>query len=515
MVIFVLLLINYFLVLFQYSYKLWYSFLYKIWNSFFFKRFKSYLILDLNIFSTDWLNYGNLNFYENSVNNLSFFKKYILSIYPDISNINYNYYNDSVIYLSNFRENNFPIINEIVENNFHKSHNISLKEFNKIGNFLLSTKNTNNLFNLFLSKNTKNLNKYSYLHNLYVFLFFLENNFYYFLTFKHFFDISKRNFVKFNFLFFILIGKIKKNIFINTYNLNNVNDWYSYNSDSLNFTKLNFSKPNKLSDVNETIKFNKLNSFVLENFKNVLNFSSNSRVFFNDIVFNFKNLNDRLFNLNNNLSNSLKINFSESSTNKHINLTNNFLKRSNFVFFYLRKNKIFNKGRYSRNRQTYRTGFYWCLWINIFVIYGLHFSFYRFTFVFGYLWLFFIIFIGSFIFSRMLKYNFHNFSYISSELVNFSNWIGFLFNNFYTFFLKFFQSSYNSLNKISFFSSLSKRSVIFNFIPYLFSKGSFFLKNNLNSLESTHIWYYLSSKDESFLKLTSKLFFLNQFFFKN
>lgn len=28
------------------------------------------------------------------------------------------------------------------------------------------------------------------------------------------------------------------------------------------------------------------------------------------------------------------------------------------IFYFLRKNKLFNKGRYSRNRQTYRTGAY-------------------------------------------------------------------------------------------------------------------------------------------------------------
>lgn len=501
------------MVLFQYSYKLWYSFLYKIWNSFFFKRFKSYLILDLNIFSTDWLNYGNLNFSENNVTRLSFFKKYILSIYPDVYNINYNYYNDSVTYLSNFRENNFPIINEIVENNFYKSHNISLKEFNKIGNFLLNTKDHQNIFNLFFFKNSKNFNKYSFLYNLYTFLFFLENNFYYFLTFKHFSDISKRNLVKFNFLFIILLKKIKKNVLINSYDLNNVNSWYSYVTDNLNFTSSNFTSFYNSSNSIEFGKFNLLNSSYLNNIKKVLN--SNSKIFFNDIVFNFKNLNDRLFNLNSTLSNSFKINFSESSTNKHINLNNNFLKRSNFVFFYLRKNKIFNKGRYSRNRQTYRTGFYWCLWINIFAIYGLHFAFYRFTFVFGYLWLFFIIFIGSFIFSRMLKYNFHNYNYIFSEINNFFTWLGFLYNNFYNFLINLFNSLFNSLNRISLFSSLSNRSIIFNFFSSLFFKFSYLLKNNLNSLENTHVWYYLSSKDESFLKLTSKIFFLNQFFFKN
>lgn len=48
-------------------------------------------------------------------------------------------------------------------------------------------------------------------------------------------------------------------------------------------------------------------------------------------------------------------------------LTNNVLSNSSFGsdgnydelhVFYLRKNSIFNKGRYSRNRQLYRTGVY-------------------------------------------------------------------------------------------------------------------------------------------------------------
>jgi hypothetical protein len=76
------------------------------------------------------------------------------------------------------------------------------------------------------------------------------------------------------------------------------------------------------------------------------------------------------------------IKFSNSSVNKY--LTYNNLK--NFNFFFLRKNKIFNKSRYSRNRQIYRTGFYLCLWLNIIIVYLLFFIFYRFTFNFGYLW---------------------------------------------------------------------------------------------------------------------------------
>ena len=48
---------------------------------------------------------------------------------------------------------------------------------------------------------------------------------------------------------------------------------------------------------------------------------------------------------------------------------------SNIFIFYLRKNKLFIKGRYSRNRQYYKTGVYWCLWVNIIAVFGLYFMF--------------------------------------------------------------------------------------------------------------------------------------------
>ena len=468
------------------------------------------------MFSTDWLTYSNLNFYENEISKLSFLKKYILSIYPDIHNKNYVYSNINVLYLSNFRENNFPIINEIVENNFFKNHTTSLKDLNKLGNYLNKISYSNNNFKLFLSKSLKTSNKYSYIYNLFLFNFFLENNFYYFLTFKHFSDLSKRNFVKFNFLFLLTLKNLKKIFYVNRYNLNNFSDWYNFVTDDFNHVKstLNLNLPLNNSNDYENVKFDNVNTSFLNSLNSVSNFNKNLNIFFGDLVFNFKLLNRRLLNLNKNLSKSLKINFSESSTNKHISLENNLLKRSNYSFFFLRKIKIFNKGRYSRNRQTYRTGFYWCLWINIFVIYGLHYTFYRFTFTFGYLWIFLIIFFGSFIFGRMLKYNFHNYNYVFTEFNNFFNWIGFISNNFYTFFLNFFYFFKKYYKNIFSTSNLSSQPIILHSSYKLFNNFFFILKKNLNNLEHTHVWYYLSFKDESFLKLSSKIFFLNQFFFK-
>jgi hypothetical protein len=42
----------------------------------------------------------------------------------------------------------------------------------------------------------------------------------------------------------------------------------------------------------------------------------------------------------------------------------------------LRKNKIFNKSRYSRNRQLARVIFYFALYINILIIYGIFYVIY-------------------------------------------------------------------------------------------------------------------------------------------
>jgi hypothetical protein len=44
-----------------------------------------------------------------------------------------------------------------------------------------------------------------------------------------------------------------------------------------------------------------------------------------------------------------------------------------YKHYFLRKELIFSKGRYSRNRQVYRTGVYWCLYINILAVVALYY----------------------------------------------------------------------------------------------------------------------------------------------
>lgn len=76
-------------------------------------------------------------------------------------------------------------------------------------------------------------------------------------------------------------------------------------------------------------------------------------------------------------------------------MLNNLLKlltnRNEFSNLVLRKTKSFNKSRYSRNRQYYRTGVYWCLWLNVILVTGLYYAFYRYSLKFSYIFIFYVI----------------------------------------------------------------------------------------------------------------------------
>jgi len=109
-------------------------------------------------------------------------------------------------------------------------------------------------------------------------------------------------------------------------------------------------------------------------------------------------------------------------------LHNNYnrIKTANIVL-YLRSARQFNKGRYSRNRQLYRTGVYWCIWLNIFIVYGLYFYFYKFVFSFGYLWFPLGFLILSIFSSRLYKYRYYNPEQIKIEFKEFNKFLFLLF----------------------------------------------------------------------------------------
>lgn len=69
---------------------------------------------------------------------------------------------------------------------------------------------------------------------------------------------------------------------------------------------------------------------------------------------------------------------------QYLFLVNNFFSK-NKKFFFMRNSEIFNKSRYSRNRQTYRTGVFWCIWLTVLTVIGLYFYFYVFLIKFTYI----------------------------------------------------------------------------------------------------------------------------------
>jgi hypothetical protein len=142
---------------------------------------------------------------------------------------------------------------------------------------------------------------------------------------------------------------------VSKYNISKFNDYTKY----INNTK------NDETFLEQQIIFN-LNNSKNSNFKKKLNFkivnkylNLKSLVSIENNTFFLKNINNSYNTIINsefltNLKNTYKISFSASNIVKYISDKS----VNNSIILYLRKNKIFNKSRYSRNRQTYRTGAY-------------------------------------------------------------------------------------------------------------------------------------------------------------
>lgn len=218
----------------------------------------------------------------------------------------------------------------------------------------------------------------------------------------------------------------------------------------------------------------------------------------NLFFFNFKILNNHKILINNVWKKQLikfyPTRFNESSINKNIELNN----LDNYLIFYIRKNRIFNKGRYSRNRQLYRTGVYWCIWLNIILVYGLYFLFYRFTFNFGYFWWGMLIFFYSMIFSRAVKYNFHNTYKLYLEFFHLTKWIGYIFISFNRSLKDFIISYKFIINKNQFYLYISK--TVFN------------LYKNLTKLRTIYFWEGMSYEDTSLFRYKTVIHWLSQFY---
>jgi len=304
-----------------------------------------------------------------------------------------------------------------------------------------------------------------------------EVNFFYFYKFNLFNLFSLFNL--FNFINFLVKNNFKMNLFL----------------DILVYKHLLFKLLNKFKNKFKKKMFVKLVLiFFFLNFKKN-NFKKNNYNYFYKKKFYKKNYNYfykkliKFYKITLKLKfkviflkNLFFIKFTPSSINKYINI----FESANFNFFFIRKNKIFNKSRYSRNRQLYRTGVYWCLWLNILIVYGLFFIFYRLTFNFGYFWYGIFILLYTVIIPKILKFKYYSFFNVYYEFLNFFKWIGLLIYNFNNDIFNLFMIFYN-FNKFN-----NKIYFLLNFIEYFFKKFDNFIY--------FFIWEPFKGEDDSFFK---------------
>lgn len=118
--------------------------------------------------------------------------------------------------------------------------------------------------------------------------------------------------------------------------------------------------------------------------------------------------------------------YCSSSINKYLNLES----LQPFEFQFLRKNKVYNKGRYSRCRQNYRTGVYMCMYLSVVSVFGLYYWFYKFSFNFTYLWWFFILFVSSFFLPKIIKYRLYEPYTLFLKFFEFFKWITLVIKSF-------------------------------------------------------------------------------------
>jgi len=80
-----------------------------------------------------------------------------------------------------------------------------------------------------------------------------------------------------------------------------------------------------------------------------------------------------------------------------------YLKLIKIVLNFVRKVKIFNKSRYSRNRQNVRITFYFSIYFNILIIYTVFSLFYNLALFLTYNWWFYLTFILYFLVSNVIR----------------------------------------------------------------------------------------------------------------
>lgn len=241
-------------------------------------------------------------------------------------------------------------------------------------------------------------------------------------------------------------------------------------------TVVNFTKKNLITTINLYIwrtSFSDKNLYIISKDIKVKKNLNNYIVFFSQKLKKLKIfiITNKVVNINNNylnnLSNLYTINFSASNVVKYLSE----LSISNSAILFLRKNKVFNKSRYSRNRQTYRTGAYWCLYVNIIAVIAFYFWFYNFTINFGYIWWFLYLFILSFVFFKAIKFNLYNPKTLINEIISSIKWFVILINSFKS-------EVYNLISKNIYIDFLNL--IIINYLKH--DKKFNFLKQKINFL---------------------------------
>jgi len=330
--------------------------------------------------------------------------------------------------ISNFfaidRAKSYPFLHEIVsvfDINTAKSIDISQISFKNLYteyNFYANNSvHFNEVLGGFFSKELRNVSndfiKYLVVTNI------IYNNF--FLNLKYTRGLFEKLSYSFslNFIFFYSLQKFYKSIYKVAYaNINFAFDLSNVYNNSLNRVVVK-NLYNTASNVAVLSTSNSQNYF-----KAILAYTNNfskQGVILNEFKDWSLTISKSFFEK---VSNTWTIRFSGSDITKYINGWS----LNNFNVYFLRKSKVFNKGRYSRNRQTYRTGVYWSLYVNIVAMIGLPYWFYRFTINFGYVWWMLYIFIASFFVSKAIKYKFYNPCVLFKSFISDVLWLGYQFN---------------------------------------------------------------------------------------
>ena len=237
----------------------------------------------------------------------------------------------------------------------------------------------------------------------------------------------------------IFMSTCKNTIFLNNINIKdlykNLNNFklinsknilttiYLVNTLQININKTKYSllvffflKTNNLIKYNRGSNLNKnkfnffwVNSSILSKYNTIFKITTVNNLPYNTTPDNNLHINYNNVVLKNNSSSVCK--FLQNSLSGLVNIE------------FLRKNKVYNKGRYSRCRQNYRTGVYMCMYLSVVCMFGLYYWFFKFSFNFTYLWWFFIGFIGSFFLPKIIKFRLYEPTTLVNKFFQLFRWV--------------------------------------------------------------------------------------------